>query len=58
MRDVLVSRFIAHESCAEIGQRYGRTEQSVSGWVRKAIQEMKVFLAESGSASLRKESHD
>jgi len=54
LRDVLVSRFISHESCAEIGRRYGRTEQSVSGWVRQAVREMKALLAESGSGLLRK----
>src|SRR5207249_7652645 len=31
VRDVLVARFITGESCAEIGLRYGRTEQTVSG---------------------------
>jgi RNA polymerase sigma factor (sigma-70 family) len=44
LRDVLVARFIIGESCAEIGRRYGRTEQSVSGWVREAIREMKLHL--------------
>lgn len=44
LRDVLVARFIAGESCAEIGRRYDRTEQSVSGWVRQAIREMKTHL--------------
>lgn len=44
LRDVLVARFIAGESCAEIGQRYGRTEQTVSGWVREAVRVMKLHL--------------
>ena len=43
-REVLVARFINGESCAEIGQRYGRTEQSISGWVRQALREMKLHL--------------
>ena len=43
-REVLVARFINGESCAEIGQRYGRTEQSISGWVRHALREMKRHL--------------
>jgi RNA polymerase sigma factor (sigma-70 family) len=30
LREVLVARFITGESCAEIGQRYGRTEQSIA----------------------------
>jgi RNA polymerase sigma-70 factor (ECF subfamily) len=44
LRDVLVARFITGESCAEIGRRYGRTEQSVSGWVREAVRQMKLHL--------------
>jgi len=35
-RDIVVSRYIAGESCAEIGLRYGRTEQrSAPGCVRQ-----------------------
>jgi len=44
LREVLVARFINGESCAEIGRRYGRTEQSISGWVRQALREMKLQL--------------
>ena len=44
LRDVLVARFITGESCAEIGSRHGRTEQTVSGWVRDAIREIKLHL--------------
>lgn len=47
LRDVLVARFITGESCAEIGIRHGRTEQTVSGWVREAIRQMKTHLEES-----------
>jgi RNA polymerase sigma-70 factor (ECF subfamily) len=50
LRDVLVARFIAGESCAEIGRRYKRTEQTVSGWVREAIREMKLHLEDRSSA--------
>jgi maltose alpha-D-glucosyltransferase/alpha-amylase len=39
LRDVVVARYITGESCAEIGQRYGRTEQSISGWLRQALRE-------------------
>ena len=46
-RDVLVARFLTGESCAEIGERYGRTEQTVSGWVREALRQMKLQLEES-----------
>ena len=53
LREVLVARFIAGESCAEIGQRYGRTEQSISGWVRQALREMKLHLeAASGAVAV------
>ena len=44
LREVLVSRFIVGESCAEIGRRHKRTEQSVSGWVREGIRRMKHHL--------------
>jgi len=44
LRDVLVSRLIDGESCAEIGRRYDRTEQTISAWVRQAIREMKEHL--------------
>jgi len=47
LRDVLVARILAGHSCAEIGERYGRTEQTVSAWVREAIAEMKIYLGES-----------
>ncbi len=47
LRDVLVSRFIDGESAAEIGRRYERTEQTISGWVREAVREMRIFLGES-----------
>ena len=46
LREVLVARFLTGESCAEIGLRCGRTEQTVSGWVREAIREMKLHLEE------------
>ena len=52
LRDVIVSRFLAGESCAEIGKRYRRTEQTVSGWVRQALKEMKKYLHDSAHASL------
>ncbi len=46
LRDVVIARFIDGESCAEIGLRYGRTEQTVSGWVRDALRQMKTQLEE------------
>jgi RNA polymerase sigma-70 factor, ECF subfamily len=45
-RDVLVARYLVGESCAEIGRRYGRTEQTISGWVREALRQVKSHLKE------------
>jgi RNA polymerase sigma-70 factor (ECF subfamily) len=44
LRDVLIARFMTGESSAEIAKRYGRTEQTISGWIREAIQQMKGSL--------------
>ena len=46
LREILVARFIDGESCAEIGHRYGRTEQTISGWTRTGLQQMKNHLEE------------
>ena len=54
LREVLVARFINGESCAEIGQRYGRTEQSISGWVRQALKEVKLHLEVAGRGAAAK----
>ncbi len=51
-RDVLIARFLDGESCAEIGHRYGRTEQTASGWVRRALSEMKCCMED-----LRRNAH-
>jgi RNA polymerase sigma factor (sigma-70 family) len=50
LRDVLIARFLMGESCAEIGRRYGRTEQTISAWVREAIRVMKIHLREPESS--------
>lgn len=47
LRDILVARLINGDSCAEIGRRYDRTEQTISAWVRQAIREMKRYLEQS-----------
>ena len=44
LRDVLMARYLAGESCAEIGKRHGRTEQTISAWVRQAAGEMRLLL--------------
>jgi RNA polymerase sigma factor (sigma-70 family) len=46
LREVLVARYIDGESCAEIGARHGRTEQTISGWIRAALRQMKAYLEE------------
>lgn len=46
LRETLVARLIDGESCAEIGRRYGRSEQTISGWVRRGIRDMKRNLRE------------
>jgi len=46
LREVLVARYLHGESAADIARRHGRTEQSISGWVRQAIGEMKLHLAQ------------
>ena len=53
-REVLVARFINGESCAEIGRRYGRTEQSISGWVRQGLKEVKLHLEAAGRGAAMK----
>lgn len=47
LRDVLLARYLSGESAAEIGRRYGRTEQTISAWVRDAVRQMKAHLGES-----------
>jgi RNA polymerase sigma-70 factor, ECF subfamily len=49
LRDVLISRFITGESAAEIGRRYGRTEQAITGWIREAVRQMKIYLGDKHS---------
>jgi RNA polymerase sigma factor (sigma-70 family) len=44
LRDVLVARYLDGESSAEIGRRYGRTEQTVTAWLRQAIRHMRLQL--------------
>jgi RNA polymerase sigma factor (sigma-70 family) len=46
-REMLVSRYLHGESAADIARRHGRTEQSITSWLRQAISEMKVHLGQS-----------
>jgi RNA polymerase sigma factor (sigma-70 family) len=38
-REMLVSRYLNGESAAAIARRHGRTEQSITSWVRQALDE-------------------
>jgi len=44
MRDVLLARYLDGESAAEIGERYGRTEQTITSWLRQAVREVRQSL--------------
>ena len=52
-RDVLVSRYIDGESAAEIGARLGRTEQTITSWIREAIREIRQQLGQPGAVHTR-----
>ncbi len=54
LRGILVARFLLDESCADIGRRHGRTEQTVSAWVRQGVQEMKLYFEERHGSSAAK----
>ena len=41
LRAVLVARFVDGESAAEIGRRHGRTEQTITAWIRRASRELR-----------------
>jgi len=53
LREVVVSRFLDGQSCAEIGRRHHRTEQTVSAWVRRAVAELRASLEDSCQRSRR-----
>jgi len=54
LRDVLVARFLSGESCAEIGRRHGRTQQTIRAWVREGMRQMKLHLEKPGHVPARK----
>jgi RNA polymerase sigma-70 factor, ECF subfamily len=58
LRDILVSRLLVGESCAEIGRRYDRTEQTISARVRQAIREIKRHLEKPDRAAVGKEDNE
>ena len=49
-RDVLLARFVDDESAADIGRRYGRTEQTITSWLREAARQVRVRLTAPGGA--------
>jgi len=55
LREVVVARFLDGESAADIGRRHGRTEQTITAWLRRALREMKANLGESRRAAARKD---
>lgn len=44
LREVVIARYVDGESAAGIGRRHGRTEQTVTGWLRQALREMRESL--------------
>ena len=46
LREVLIARHVHGESAAEIGRRVGRTEQTVTAWLREATSRMRENLRE------------
>jgi RNA polymerase sigma-70 factor (ECF subfamily) len=44
LREVLVARYVDGESAAEIAERFGRTQQTITAWLRQAAREMKEYL--------------
>jgi RNA polymerase sigma-70 factor, ECF subfamily len=55
LRDVLIARFLDDESSADIGKRYGRTEQTITAWVRQGLRDMKVHLGQSRRIGARED---
>ncbi|MDF1502741.1 sigma-70 family RNA polymerase sigma factor, partial [Roseisolibacter sp. H3M3-2] len=43
-RDVLIARHLDGESAAEIARRYGRTEQTVTAWLRRGADDLRRHL--------------
>jgi RNA polymerase sigma factor (sigma-70 family) len=44
LREVLVARYVDGESAAEIAERFGRTQQTITAWLRQAAREMREYL--------------
>jgi RNA polymerase sigma factor (sigma-70 family) len=50
-REMLISRYLNDESAAAIARRHGRTEQSITSWVRQALDEARIFPTTSGRSA-------
>jgi RNA polymerase sigma factor (sigma-70 family) len=44
LREVLVARYLDGQSAAELARRFGRTQQTITAWLRKAAREMKEYF--------------
>ena len=51
LRDVVVARYLHGESSAEIGRRFGRTQQTITSWLRQAMAELEQYLGDWRSAA-------
>ena len=51
LRDVVIARHVAGESAAEIGRRFGRTEQTITSWLREALARLRQDLRDWQSAA-------
>ena len=51
LRAVVIARYVRGESAAEIGRHYGRTEQTITGWLREATARMQDDLRDWRSAA-------
>lgn len=51
LRAVVIARHVAGESAAEIGRRFGRTEQTITSWLREAVTRLKQDLRDWRSAA-------
>ena len=51
LRTVVLARYVVGESASEIGERFGRTEQTITAWLREAMTQLKHDLRDWQSAA-------
>ena len=51
LREVVVARYLHGESSVEIGRRFGRTQQTITSWLREARAQLEQHLADWRSAA-------